>query len=118
MRKRLFALVLILTICLFSLFAYVLGGTNFGFSGYPGYKENKPSEPYVSYDGTVSKSQYESYKRSVESYVENAKEYIENGNNDMKRIQEAQKAALDSANNVINEYNSWLGKVKVSSSYY
>ncbi len=115
MKKRFIAFGLVLSICLFSLFAYVFGGTNLGFSGYPGYDDIKPYKPYTSYNGRVSKSQYESYKRSVETYVDNAKQYIENGNNDIKRIQDAQKEALDDANSVVNEYNRWLESVEISS---
>lgn len=118
MRKRVVVIALILTAALFSLFAVVFGGTNLGYLGYPEYDDTKPSKPYTSYNGTVSKSQYEAYKRSVEDYLDGAKEYIENGNNDIKRIQEAQKEALEKANSVIDEYNSWLGSVKISSSYY
>lgn len=118
MKKRLVVLVLIMSIALFSLFAYVFGGTNLGISGYPSYNCTKPNKMYTSYTNTVSKSQYESYKRSVESYIEGAEEYIENCNSDIKRIQEAQKEALDSANKIIEEYNSWLRSVEISSSCY
>lgn len=118
MRKKLIVSIILGCVSLFALFAYVIGGTNFGFSGYPSFSEFTPHQPYTSYDGTVSKSQYETYKRDVENYVNAAKEYIENGNNDIKRIQDAQQSALDQANSIVREYNRWIESVKISSSYF
>ncbi len=64
-------------------YAYVYGGTNFGFGGYP--------DPtcYLGY----SPNQY-----SVNTYVDCVNLYVKNGNNDIKRIAEAQQDALDEAN--------------------
>lgn len=118
MKKRLIALVIVLTLSLFSLFAYIYGGTNFSFSGYPSFDDRAPSKAYTSYNGSVSRSTYESYKDSVEDYVEEAKKYIENANNDIKRIQEAQKAAIDKANKVVDEYNSWVKTTEISSGIF
>ncbi len=118
MRKRIVVVALLSCLFLFSLFAYVIGGTNLGYLGYPEYSKVKPSKPYTSYKGTVTKYQYEAYKSSVEDYVDGAKQYIENGNNDIKRIQEEQRDAIKSANDVVDEYNRWLESVEISSSYY
>lgn len=96
--KRLIAVVvLIISIGLFA-YSYVIGGSNLGVMGYPSFSASKPYQPYAattyvsgSYSSvkTVSKWEYDSYKRDVESYVSDAKEFIENGNNDIKRIQDA-----------------------------
>lgn len=118
MRKRIVVIALLLCLFLFSLVAYVIGGTNLGYLGYPEYNKTKPTQPFTSYKGTVSKFRYETYKSSVEDYVDGAKEYIENGNNDINRIQEEQREAIKSANDVVDEYNRWLESVEISSSYY
>lgn len=71
-------------------FAYVFGGTNFGFSGYPefrGYLSYKPS------------------KYDVESYIQDIKEYVANGDNDKKRITEEQNKAIEKGNDAVSNYN-------------
>ena len=118
MKKRLIVLIVVLSFGLFSLFAYIYGGTNFGFSGYPAFNSLAPTKPFTASGVAVSRRQYESYKDSIEAYVEDAKEYIKNANNDIKRIQEAQKKALDNANSVVDEYNSWLKGATISSNYF
>ena len=118
MKKRIIALLVFVAVCIFALYAYVIGGSNLSLGKYPSFSKMKPSKPYTSYNGTVSRSQYESYKREVEAYIDAAEDYIDNGNNDIKRIQDAQSTVVQDANKVVDEYNSWLKTVSISSSYY
>ena len=118
-------LILVLTLFASGLFAYsfIYGGSNFSsYLGYPEFSYSKPSKPWTTYEylpskytsvETVSEWEYDSYKSSVESYVQHAKEYIENCDNDIKRIREAQQQAIDDANNVIDEFNSWASNVYI-----
>ena len=71
-------------------FAYVYGGSNLGFSGYPAFNA------YLSYNPSRSE---------VEIYVEEAKKYVENGNYDIQRIREAQNDAIRKSNEAVNDYN-------------
>ncbi|MBG0753657.1 hypothetical protein Q7O_003120 [Pectobacterium carotovorum subsp. carotovorum PCCS1] len=48
---------------------------------------------------------WNNYKFEVENYVGKVKEYVENGDNDIKRIKEAQQKAINDANQVVEEYN-------------
>jgi hypothetical protein len=66
-----------------ALASYVYGGTNFGYGGYPDPSCQKP------YD---RKNNY-----ARQSYVKCINDYIENGNNDVKRINEAQQEAISEA---------------------
>lgn len=70
--------------------AYVMGGTNLGFSGYPTHDCRKPYEPY-------GRSEYEidQYRDDVNRYIRCVREYVENANSDIERIQEAQQDAIN-----------------------
>lgn len=106
----------VLLLCASLLFAYVYGGSNLGFSGYPEFSDYPPSAPY-SYNNEVSEYEFNSYRDSVMRYVDSAEEYVENGNNDIQRISEAQDEAIDKANDVIDEFNSWARRVTVTSQW-
>ncbi|MEI7245243.1 hypothetical protein [Pectobacterium carotovorum] len=80
--------------------AYVYGGSNLNFSGYPDFSELTPSAPYGN-----DQYMWNNYKFEVENYVRKAKEYVENGDNDIKRIKEAQQKTINDANQVVEEYN-------------
>ena len=107
-------MIIIVSVCAGFLFAYVYGGTNLGFMGYPEFSAYAPSAPY-GYE--VSEYEFNSYRDEVERYVDQAEEYIENGNNDIRRISEAQEAAIDDANRAVNEFNSWARRVTVTSGW-
>lgn len=105
MRTFLFA-VFILVLCIGSMGAgYVIGGSNLGPLGYPDYSNFKPNKPYSDDEFTAKR-----YKREVEEYVNGAKEYVENAQNDRKRINAAIEDAIDAANGVVEEYNSWVDR--------
>lgn len=63
-------------------FAYVYGGTNFSYSGYP------ESNCYLY-------SNSDEWQR--ESYIRCINEYVENASNDIKRIKEKAKETIDEA---------------------
>lgn len=113
--KRIVSLLTAL-LCAGLLFAYVYGGSNLGFSGYPDFSDYPPSAPY-SYNSEVSEYEFNSYRNSVESYVDAAQEYVDNGNNDIQRISEAQEEAINKANEAIDEFNSWARRVTVTSKW-
>ena len=102
--------------CASFLFAYVYGGSNLGFSGYPEFSDYPPSEPY-SFNDEVSEYEFESYRNEVIRYVDAAEEYVENGNNDIKRISEAQDEAIRRANEAVDEFNAWARRVTVTSNW-
>ncbi|MDY4314105.1 hypothetical protein SOW02_04025 [Pectobacterium actinidiae] len=80
--------------------AYVYGGSNFNYSGYPNFSDFPPSAPYGN-----EQYMWNNYKLEVENYVGKVKEYVENGDNDIKRIKESQQKAINHANQVVEEYN-------------
>lgn len=82
--------------------AYVPGGTNLSYGGYPDFSEMTPSKPFQ-----IDEFSFNSYKMDVKRYVRKSQEFVENGDNDIKRIREQQQDAIDKANRVINEFNSW-----------
>ncbi|AGH97815.1 hypothetical protein A11S_995 [Micavibrio aeruginosavorus EPB] len=74
-------------------YAYVIGGSNLGFSGYPEADCVVPYKPYEFLD----EYEVERYNRNLEEYVTCIKEYLENADNDIRRIQEAAEAAIREA---------------------
>ena len=108
--KKLIMAVLI-SACAGFLFAYVYGGTNLGFMGYPEFSVPAPSAPY-GYE--VSEYKFTSYRDEVENYINQAEEYIENGNNDIQRISEAQESAINKANRAVDEFNSWARRISIT----
>lgn len=82
--------------------AYVGGPSNFSFHRYEEFSEAKPYQPY-----DHDEYSYQRYRREVEAYVEAAKEYVEAGDNDIRRIREAQEEAIEEANRAISEFNDW-----------
>ncbi len=69
---------------------YVAGGSNLGFGGYPEFRE------YLSHNPS---------RNDVEYYIQKAKDYVENGNNDIRRVKEAQDEAIEKANKAVSDYN-------------
>lgn len=102
--------------CASLLFAYVYGGTNLGFGGYPSFSDYPPSAP-ISYNNEVSEYEFNSYRDKVKNYVSSAQEYVDNGNNDIKRISEAQQDAIDKANEAVDKFNAWARRVTVTSKW-
>ncbi len=89
--KKPIALLTILLFCGASpSFAYVMGGSNLGYMGYPECKARVSWQP----------DEYE-----MDNYIREVKKYIENCDNDMRRIQEAKEDAIREANRNIDEYN-------------
>ena len=86
-------------------FGYVIGSSNLGFSGYPSFesKTSKPNKPYSKDEWAANQ-----YRIDVERYVRESKDYIEAAENDIKRIKEEQSKAVDAANAVVREYNSYI----------
>lgn len=111
--KKIIMLILV-SVCAGVLFAYVYGGTNLGFGGYPEFSAYAPSAPY-GYE--VSEYEFNSYRDKVERFVNQIEEYIENGNNDIRRISEAQEAAIDKANRAIDDFNSWARRVTATTGW-
>lgn len=91
-----FTTLIILIISSSTSYAYVLGGTNFGFSGYPEPSCYKPYKPQK------FQSQYElnSYRYDAEAYIDCVNEYVDSAGNDIKRIQEAAQEAINEANSL------------------
>ena len=77
--------------------AAVFGSSNLSFSGYPRHDCYQPNQPHGS-----DRYQWESFQRDAERYVDCINEYVEAANNDMDRIQEAQKDALSEARSFIS----------------
>ena len=81
--------------------AYVYGGSNLGYSGYPSHDCNKPIKPYEpiffnsQWDIDSYNSEVESYNLQLQDYINCIEEYIDNSNNDIKRIQEKAQEAID-----------------------
>ena len=80
MKKNLFIFVILA--CSIPAVAYVYGGTNFGYSGYP--------DPNCYLFDTSDSYQRDAYVRCINEYVENA-------SNDIKRIKEKAAQAADDA---------------------
>ena len=95
--KKTFLITLTLLLCSASVaFGYVYGGSNFNYSGYPEFKA------YLSYNPSADE---------VNTYIKKANEYIENGDNDIRRINEAQDEAYHKAKKALDNYkrnnNKW-----------
>jgi len=116
--KKLFWIVFCLLIIVLGTSSYY-GGSNFSsYLGYPTFDDYKPTKPYVSsFDKTIEKWKYDSYKREVENYLSKAKEYIKYASNDILSIGDAQDKAIDDANMVVDEFNSFAKSVTVVTSY-
>lgn len=117
MRKRTISLFIIFFICTSFAFGYVFGGSNLGIGGYPKFSGYKPSEPYYSYNTIISSREFDDYRNAVKRYIDAANTYIENANYDIDRIKDAQRDAIDEANNAVTKFNNFADSVKVKSSY-
>lgn len=83
--------------------AYVYGGTNLDFRGYPEsncMKPMRPVKPYAfnsqwevdSYNGQVR-----NFNMQYDMYVDCVKTYLDNASKDIDRIKEKMKSAIDDA---------------------
>lgn len=79
------------------------GSSNLSYGGYPDFNEMEPTQPYDHDEYSV-----DTYQSEVEEYVNKAKEYIQNGDNDINDIRDKQQEAQRKANQVVDEYNSWV----------
>ncbi len=81
--------------------AVLQGGTNLPATGYPSYKcaapVAKPDKPFRNDEYSVRSynTDVERYNRQLTEYRDCMSTYVDNANNDIKRIQEAAKKALD-----------------------
>lgn len=109
-------MLLAVLLCAGLLFAFVYGGSNLGYTGYPSFSSYYRTS-YLSYNNSVSEREFNNYRNSVREYTESAQKYVENANNDIDRIHEAQQDAIRKANAAVDEFNSWASRVKVTSKY-
>lgn len=83
--------------------ASVFGGSNLGYSGYPAHTCIKPTKPYKPFsfsnqwDVDSYNSQVEYYNTQLRRYLYCIDEYIKNANNDIERIREKAKEAINDA---------------------
>lgn len=103
MKKIICALLSCLIVC--PSYAAIYGDSNFDLRGYPEFDEYPPSQPY-----NRDRSSFDQYRSEVEDYVRKAEEYVEAGNNDIKRIKEAQEDAIEKANRAISDFNDWANR--------
>lgn len=81
--------------------AIVEDGTNLPAPGYPDHKcaapSSNPDKPFRNDEYTVRSynADVERYNRQMKEYGDCMADYVDNANNDIKRIQEAAKKALD-----------------------
>lgn len=98
-----FLLGLLCAIAVTPSYAYVGYGSNLSGLGYPEFREWEPNRPY-----TRDESSYEQYRREVEAYVEAAEKYAKNCQADIEDARQKQNNAIDKANRVVEEFNSWV----------
>ncbi len=101
--KRQCIILLLVVLFPLSAYAFVYGGTNLGFTGYPSHDCIKPDKPYKPYSFN-SQWEIDSYNSEVETYNSNLRvysdcidEYLENANNDIERIKQKAKEAINEA---------------------
>ena len=81
--------------------APVANGTNLPSSGYPTHKcampPARPEKPFRTdeYSARAYNADVERYNRALTDFRDCMSTYVDNANNDIKRIQEAAKKALD-----------------------
>jgi len=73
--------------------------------GYPKFssKAQRPIKPY-----SKDRYQMQNYRSEVEQYVEDSRNYVKAGNNDIEQIEAEKASAIRSANEVVDEYNSFV----------
>lgn len=88
-------------------FAYG-GSTNFESGEYPDLKSAQhiyePDQPFDASD----RSENERYRDEVQEYVHKAKEYVQAADRDIEEIRDKQREAIRKANNVVEDYNTWV----------
>jgi len=97
MKSCLFALIVVLTVSGIA-HSFVIGGSNFrGFGEYEDHTCIKPSKPITSplLDNEFFLNQY---RFEMETYRDCIQRYVENGKNDIERIKEKIKDAVDQYN--------------------
>ncbi|SRR6266571_3772159 len=85
--------------------AFVFGGSNLGFGGYPshtcGFKPSKPFKPFsFTYQWEIDQYNMEvdSYNSRRREFISCLQEYLDNAKNDIERIKEKMNEAVDVAN--------------------
>lgn len=86
--------------------AFVVGGTNFGFGGYPDHRCHQPyaSKPYrpfrfeSQYEVDAYNRRVEEYNAQVDEYFDCIETYVDNAKNDIRRIREKANDAITEAN--------------------
>lgn len=90
-------------VALFSVFitgtaaALVFGPSNLPLMGYPDHRCYAPSRPY-----SDDRYAWESFRADANRYIDCINEYVEAGNNDIRRIQDAQRDALTEADSFVS----------------
>jgi len=103
MRIIIMALALGLVGCIEGAQAFVYGGSNLSFMGYPKHNCDKPIKPIKPYylDSQWEIDSYneevEYYNSQLQEYLDCIEEYVDNANNDIKRIQQKAREAIDEA---------------------
>lgn len=104
MKKHwLIMLILIFTGTGFS-FGYVSSLSNM-FGSYPSFegKTMRPRKPYGRDEYSLSK-----YRKEVKDYIQDSEDYINASKNDIALITHQSQLAVESANEVIDEYNRFV----------
>lgn len=92
MKKKFMVLLFLLVLCSFSSFAFVIGGSNL------------PLSDYSEFD-----TYYNPYSMTYEEITDMQNQltkYLDNCNNDIQRIQESKRAAIEKYNESVRLYNS------------
>jgi hypothetical protein len=82
-----------------------LNGTNLPATGYPAHKcsapTSRPEKPFRNdeYSTRSYNTEVERYNRALTEFRDCMSNYVDNANNDIRRIQEAAKKALDDFRN-------------------
>lgn len=104
MRKATKAIIMLLAFSSTFLFGYISSRSNI-LGIYPSFESKaiRPSKPYGKDEYSINR-----YKREVREYAEDAENYVKAGNNDIETIERAKSMAIQSANQVIEEYNRFM----------
>ncbi len=90
--RRSALLALALVIVSGSASAIVLGPSNFALNSYPDHRCYAPSTPYSN-----DQWAWDNFRRDANAYIDCINEYIDAGDQDIRRIREAQQDALSEA---------------------
>ncbi len=90
--KQMFLVVLVSTYLTGTAFAIVFGPSNLPLMGYPDHRCYAPSRPYSN-----DRYAWDNFRDDANQYIDCINDYVEAGNNDIRRIQDAQRDALNEA---------------------